>query len=474
MQPICSNCSAILDPDAVFCSACGTSVIPQSAPCPSCGKSILTDARFCKYCAFSLGLPPEDPPAGASRFAASTVEDAAPDQIPNAETSFGAPRKPSRFPKLTDQESIALVPLLIWGIIGGIGGLVSAYFGKVPIIGVFGPGIILGLIVFLFGEYSSSPPIGKRKRIISLIVLVLASTGGWYLAIITGVALYWALDHFAAFIAGTIWSTLIVLAELICWKFKLPRWIYALCVILLMALSLELVFHFVGLGSNEIAVLVIWQALVLAIHVLAFTVNKKWLVIGTTGFVLLAATTLTISTFNEKAKKALTEKEYALTEAQNARAERAQAERDKEEAQRKAEQEKSARVEAETQQQIAILITQVGRQLDQRSGYYAGQGFTKTHDYKIAALSNGETASFTLQLRSGWQYNLISACDNNCSDIDIYVYDWYGNSIASNVSRDDTPVVAIDVNRTGEYTIKVKMYKCNVLTCVYGIAAFGR
>lgn len=191
-----------------------------------------------------------------------------------------------------------------------------------------------------------------------------------------------------------------------------------------------------------------------------------------------ALVTLRARVERERVEKERVEKEKEALQREKADAEqRAAAEkaaREAAEAEQQKAEEEARRLESERARQF--YIAQVTRQLDVTGGSNAMMGFKKTHDYVIDALHNGGAHSFTLSLSSGWQYNLISACDRDCSDIDIYVYDLYGNQIASDADRDDLPVVTLNVYRSGQFRIKVVMYKCNSFPnpCVYGIGVFGK
>jgi hypothetical protein len=129
----------------------------------------------------------------------------------------------------------------------------------------------------------------------------------------------------------------------------------------------------------------------------------------------------------------------------------------------------------EEERLVAFYRAQVIRQIDGAAGFLAGQGYEKTNDH-IDALPNGGDRSFTLNLNSGWQYSLISVCDRDCSDIDIYIYDLVGNLITKDDGRDKVPNIVIDVNRTGVFRVRVVMYRCNSSPspCVYGIGVFGK
>lgn len=119
-------------------------------------------------------------------------------------------------------------------------------------------------------------------------------------------------------------------------------------------------------------------------------------------------------------------------------------------------------------------IAQVRRQLSIVKVAIEDNGFEKTHDYKIDKLRNKGTNSFTLTLRKGISYILVSACDKDCSDLDIKVYDENDNQVASDTKVDDLPVVRVTPKWTGQFRFKVTMYKCNNNICYYGIGVFGK
>jgi hypothetical protein len=490
---VCSNCSTPFDLDAVFCSSCGTSTAAgTTTTCPQCAKAIGRDARFCKYCAFDLSetaqpAPAPEPPPAASTFdapPAHAVEG-------NGGAAVTPARKSSRFRRLTGQTAKAFIPLLVWMVIGVVTGLASYLMWVSLPAGInYGPGVVFGVAIFLFGEFAALPRAARWRKLYSFPVIVGLSVIGWYLALNFGEGSGWGflsplvksiysalpIPHFL--MAGLVGGSCIVASELLCWRFPLPRWMYAVCLIAVAGMAGLLGMFFLG---GFVGLLIIWQALVLAAHVVAYGMSRKWLVISTVVFVTLAAGISGMLALQERVEQERAQKETAQQEAANARAERDRALeeqraslREKENAERRATEAQAAREAAEVRERAGQYINQVGRQLDFASGVYVSNGFRKTHEYKIDSLANGAEASFTLNLNTGWQYNLISACDRDCSDIDIYVYDGLGNQIASDSSRDDKPVVTVNVFRGGEFRVKVVMYKCGSSPCVYGIGAFGR
>ncbi len=116
---------------------------------------------------------------------------------------------------------------------------------------------------------------------------------------------------------------------------------------------------------------------------------------------------------------------------------------------------------------------QVRAQLDAAKQTLRGQGFRPTHDYEIGSLDDGAEESFTLRLTAEREYALVGACDNDCSDMDFWLYDENDNFIDSDTSTDDVPIVRVTPRWSGQFRIRVRMYACSVEPCYYGIGVFG-
>ena len=116
---------------------------------------------------------------------------------------------------------------------------------------------------------------------------------------------------------------------------------------------------------------------------------------------------------------------------------------------------------------------QVRVQLDAAKQTLRGQGFRATHDYEIGSLDDGAEESFTLQLSAEREYALVGACDEDCADMDFWLYDENDNLIDSDTSTDDVPIVRVTPRWSGTFRIRVRMYECSVEPCYYGIGVFG-
>jgi hypothetical protein len=117
---------------------------------------------------------------------------------------------------------------------------------------------------------------------------------------------------------------------------------------------------------------------------------------------------------------------------------------------------------------------QVARLLNQASSIATNQGMRRTHDTYIGSLRTGGTSNHSVQLNGGTSYSLIGVCDNDCSDLDLRLFDPSGREVASDVLTDDTPVVNVTPRRTGTYTVRAVMTSCSSQPCRYGIGVYGR
>lgn len=125
-------------------------------------------------------------------------------------------------------------------------------------------------------------------------------------------------------------------------------------------------------------------------------------------------------------------------------------------------------------QDAAKYEAQVRVQLDAVAEVAAENGYEQTHDYVIDRLDGDGEDSFTLTLEEGVTYTIASVCDEDCSDVDIRLYDENENLIDADESADDVPITEVTPAWTGEFTITVHMYECKREPCFYGIGVFGR
>lgn len=117
---------------------------------------------------------------------------------------------------------------------------------------------------------------------------------------------------------------------------------------------------------------------------------------------------------------------------------------------------------------------QVRFQLNLVKTFAESIGWEQTHEYHIGALDDDETDAFTSTFREGWEYRIVSLCDVDCSDIDLYLRDDDDDEIDSDTGVDDAPIIESRPRWTGQYTVQVRMYECKQEPCYFGIGVFGR
>ena len=119
-------------------------------------------------------------------------------------------------------------------------------------------------------------------------------------------------------------------------------------------------------------------------------------------------------------------------------------------------------------------LQQVRRQIQRSGAALENQGFSLTHQIYTGSLDDDAETMVSLSLDIGTSYAIMGACDNDCTDVDLTLYDPRGNQVDIDIEADDYPVVTVEPSRTGTYRVKVTMATCNAEPCRYGIGVFGR
>jgi hypothetical protein len=88
-------------------------------------------------------------------------------------------------------------------------------------------------------------------------------------------------------------------------------------------------------------------------------------------------------------------------------------------------------------------------------------------------LSSGETGTMEVMLEEGREYIFVGVCDDNCSDMDFWVFDPDGEVIDGDVGTDDLPAVSIYAEADGVFTIDVDMADCTEGPCAVAMLVFA-
>lgn len=94
-------------------------------------------------------------------------------------------------------------------------------------------------------------------------------------------------------------------------------------------------------------------------------------------------------------------------------------------------------------------------------------------NYIIGKLNQDDTDTWTLTFYPGSDYMIVGACDGDCVDIDLVLYEnELGLEVDSDTSRDDTPIVRVTPDVQEDFSIEVGMYECTAEPCYFGLAIF--
>ena len=96
-----------------------------------------------------------------------------------------------------------------------------------------------------------------------------------------------------------------------------------------------------------------------------------------------------------------------------------------------------------------------------------------THKVTYGSLDEGENEVLRVDLESGEEYTLLAVCDNDCTDIDLEIFDDDGDSVDSDYLVDDYPIVSVSPRRDQTYRLHVSMASCSVEPCRFAVAVFS-
>lgn len=85
------------------------------------------------------------------------------------------------------------------------------------------------------------------------------------------------------------------------------------------------------------------------------------------------------------------------------------------------------------------------------------------------AINTGASRTHSVGLNAGTSYMIVAACDQDCTDIDMWLYDENGNLIDEDVLDDDYPVLEVSPVRSATFQIRLQMFACSIEPCGYEI-----
>ena len=113
-------------------------------------------------------------------------------------------------------------------------------------------------------------------------------------------------------------------------------------------------------------------------------------------------------------------------------------------------------------------------QLRQRSDFLTSRSYELSSEVYQGSLDDDESDNLNVTLRGGVRYAFLGVCDNDCSDVDLRLFDEDGDEVDSDVRTDDWPIVEVTPGHTARYRLKVIMASCSVSPCFYGVGMYSK
>jgi hypothetical protein len=123
--------------------------------------------------------------------------------------------------------------------------------------------------------------------------------------------------------------------------------------------------------------------------------------------------------------------------------------------------------------QSGEYIRQLASQLSSARSSYVPNNYSLVTGPDNDILSQGDSDDYNVTLQGGRSYKLIGVCDNDCTDLDITLYDSDGDVVDRDLLDDDKPVVSVSGKSGGRYRMNVSMAKCSTGSCYYSVAVYG-
>ena len=89
-------------------------------------------------------------------------------------------------------------------------------------------------------------------------------------------------------------------------------------------------------------------------------------------------------------------------------------------------------------------------------------------------LADNAFYTFWAGLEAGSEYIFVGACDNDCSDIDMVVFDTNNQHVVSDFTGDDSPNLRMTAKQSGNHGVVISMANCKAEPCSIGLAILRR
>ena len=86
----------------------------------------------------------------------------------------------------------------------------------------------------------------------------------------------------------------------------------------------------------------------------------------------------------------------------------------------------------------------------------------------IVPLTPGSDYRAPIALQGGRPYRFVGACDYECSNVDLELWDANGQVVARDLMQNDTPVMDFTPATGGGFTLRIMLQTCTITPCYVG------
>jgi hypothetical protein len=117
---------------------------------------------------------------------------------------------------------------------------------------------------------------------------------------------------------------------------------------------------------------------------------------------------------------------------------------------------------------------QLDQQLQNSRNLFQQQGYAIAAGPFTGALPKNGKERFTLPVEQGVSYKILGVCDNDCTNVDLRVFNLNGQNIGEDVTDDDIPIVDLQPTGSGTVQLEAHMVACSSEPCYHAIEVYWK
>jgi hypothetical protein len=118
-------------------------------------------------------------------------------------------------------------------------------------------------------------------------------------------------------------------------------------------------------------------------------------------------------------------------------------------------------------------VHMAGREMNVQDEMLAG-GFSQLPFQEVDSLPQDYELRIPLPLRAGVDYQIVGICDDACSNLDLALFNPWGDLVDADDFMDAVPVLSVSTEEDAPFRLSVYMAGCEATSCGFKIVTFGK